>query len=333
MIISRQTLKRFFTIFFLIIALGETGKNSLTFSQSPTTDPHWEELKRKIRYQIDHFPGVVGIYIKDLNRGWTIEVQAEKLFPSASLVKIPIMATLFQAEDQGLISLEDTLALKKKFKTSGSGSLKFKRIGTRYTLRALINKMITLSDNTATNMLTDLLGLSYYNSSFSQLGLKNTNFSRKIMDLNKRDQGIENYTTPKDMGLILEMIYNKKLKNSEEMLEILKDQKINDRLPVSIPSYWPVGHKTGLMRECCHDVGIVFAPSSTYIVCVLTQDIRRIRRAKSFISEIGHLTALYYGNNSMQTNLGVSEGTQMETEIPSFQPTELPSTENSKTGG
>lgn len=328
-----KNIKKIFSISLLILLIGGTGKTSSEVSQSQNPDHHWEELKRKIKYQIDHFPGVVGIYIKDINRGWTIEVQAEKLFPSASLVKIPIMVALFQAEEEGLISLEDTLALKKKFKTSGSGSLKFKRVGTRYTLRTLITKMITLSDNTATNMLTDLMGLSYYNSFFSQLGLKNTNFSRKIMDLNKRDHGIENYTTPKDMGLILEMIYNKKLKNSEEMLEILKDQKINDRLPVSIPSYWPVGHKTGLMRECCHDVGIVFAPEGAYIVCVLTQDIRKIRRAKSFISEIGHLTALYYGDTSIHGGLGLSESSQAETEIPSFQPTELPSTENSKTGG
>ena len=119
------------------------------------------------------------------------------------------MAALYNAQTEGLISLDESLTLKKKLKARGSGSLRYKKNGTRYIVRKLIYKMITESDNTATNMLTDFLGLDYYNSFFLKIGLTKTNMSRMIMDLKKRNRGIENYTTPKDMASLLEKIYRK----------------------------------------------------------------------------------------------------------------------------
>lgn len=268
-------------------------------SQENEPDANWTNLERQVFYQIRNFPGTSGIYIKDLKRNWVIEHNSDKLFPSASLVKIPLMAVLYQVQAEGRISFDEVLPLQRRFKTAGSGKLKFLKTGTRLSIRQLVFKMITESDNTATNMLTDLLGLDYFNNYFMRLGLTRTNFSRTVMDLKKRDEGIENYTTPKDMGKILEMIYFKELTSSDEMLEILKSQKINDRLGIGIPRTWPIGHKTGLMKNSCHDVGIVFAPTTDYVICALTSDIRNFKRAKSFISKIGHITALYYSDPSM----------------------------------
>ncbi len=262
-------------------------------------DIHWLKLAEKIKYQTDHFPGKAGIYIKDLRTGWVIEHNSSALFPSASLVKIPVMAALYDAQADGRVSMDEILPLQRRNKTAGSGRLKRMRVGTKLTVRELVQRMITESDNTATNMLTDLFGLEYYNSYFLKLGLRYTNFSRTIMDLRKRDEGVENYTTPRDMAQLLEMIYRRKLTGSNEMIEILKGQKIADRLARSIPKDWPIGHKTGLMRDSCHDVGIVFSPTNDYIICALTQDIRSFRRAKGFISEISYITAGYYADPSV----------------------------------
>ncbi len=264
-------------------------------------DGQWQELQRKIDFQVKHFPGVSGIYIKDVKTGWVIENNSERLFPSASLVKIPVMVAMYDAQSKGRISLDETLSLQRNLKARGSGSLKFQRTGTKYTIRQLIYKMITESDNTATNMLTDFLGLDYFNSNFLKLGLTHTNFSRMIMDLRKRDHGIENYTTPRDMSRLLEMMYERDITGSDEMIAILKGQKINDRLAVSIPDEWEIGHKTGLMNNGCHDVGIVFSPRGDYVICVLTSNFGNIRRAKSFISEISYLTANYYQRAPIQT--------------------------------
>lgn len=285
----------FLTLLFIVGGVYVAQSNT----QQDQPDIYWSNLNKKIEFQIQHFPGTAGIVIKDLKRGWIIQHNADKLFPSASLVKIPLMAALYDAHVHGRISLDEALSIQRKLKTGGSGTLKYARSGTRLTIRQLIFKMITESDNTAANMLSDLFGLDYYNSCFIKFGLRHTNFSRMIMDLRKRDQGIENYTTPQDMALLLEMIYENKLTGSDEMLEILKSQKINDRLPVSIPKSWQIGHKTGLMRNSCHDVGIIFSPTNDYLICALTSDIHNYRRAKSFISEISHLTALYYSDPAL----------------------------------
>lgn len=277
------------------------AQSSNDYREVPVRDEQWQELKDKISFQIKHFPGVTGVYIKDLTNGQVIEYNQDRLFPSASLVKIPVMVALYDAQSKGRISLDEVLSLESRLRARGSGKLRFQKTGSRFTIRQLIYKMITESDNTATNMLTDFLGLDYFNSNFLKLGLTHTNFSRMIMDLKKRDRGIENYTTPQDMAHVLELIYSKELTGSDEMVAILKGQKINDRLAVSIPSDWEIGHKTGLMRDGCHDVGIVYSPNGSYVICVLTADFRNIRRAKNLIREISFLTANYYQRSPIQT--------------------------------
>lgn len=293
--------KKFFLSFLLLSTPFLIGRwVYVGHVQEEPESPYWKELERKIHFQIKHFPGKAGIFIYDLARGWVIAHNAEELFPSASLVKVPIMAAIYEAQAKGRISLDEELPIQRRLKAGGAGQLKYVRSGRRFTVRQLLIKMITESDNTATNILTDYFGLDFYNEQFIKLGLTRTNFSRYVMDLKKRSQGIENYTTPKDMAKILELIYRKKLAGAEEMLEILKGQKINDRLASAIPSDWEIGHKTGLMWKTCHDVGIVFAPGGDYVICVLTSGARSYRRSKNFISEIAHLTALYYGDPSIQ---------------------------------
>ncbi len=261
---------------------------------APQPDPQWKSMENSIKTRVQLFPGTAGIYIKDLKHGWVVEHNTSRLFASASLVKLPIMAALYTAQMDGRISLDETIELNWRNKARGSGKLKFVRNGERFSVRYLIFKMITESDNTATNMLTNQLGLEFYNHSFINMGLNHTNMSRTIMDLRQRDRGVENYTTANDMGKLLEMIYHNRIVGSSEMMEILKSQTVNDRLPVPLPEDWQIGHKTGLLRNTCHDVGIVYSPNRDYIICVLTQNIRNYRRAKSFIREVSHLTANYY---------------------------------------
>lgn len=301
---NQTRLKHVLLSFVLLVTPLLIGGGVYVAQSNSTTrmepDSHWKALEKRIGYQVNHFPGTSGIVIVDLKRGWTIEYNADMIFPSASLIKVPVMIALYDAQTQGRISLDETLSVERRLKAGGSGKLKYMRSGTKITIRQLIYTMITESDNTATNMLTDYLGLDYYNSFFSKLGLTQTNFARMIMDLRKRNQGIENYTTPREMAKLLEMIYEKRFTGSDEMLAILRDSKTNDRLGATIPAEWNLCHKTGLMRNCCHDVGVVFSPSSNYVICVLTSEIRNFRRAKNFISEIAYLTKIYYGDPTIQ---------------------------------
>src|SRR3989344_1758015 len=138
------------------LVIGGSAYVAQSRTQAPLPpDRNWQELEQRINYQIHHFPGQTAVYIRDLNTGWTIEHNSDVLFPSASLVKLPIMAVLYQAQVSGRLSLDESLPVLRKLKARGSGHLRFRRLGSRVSVRELVYKMITESDNTATNMLAD----------------------------------------------------------------------------------------------------------------------------------------------------------------------------------
>lgn len=249
----------------------------------------WTVLQQVLADKVTNFKGETGIVIKDLEMDWKISFGQNKLFPSASLAKIPIMVACYNAAQQKRIKLEDTLKLKSSDKVSGSGVLKDMAINTSFTVEELIEFMIKDSDNTATNMLIDLLGFDYLNESFKSFGLKDTNLVRKMMDFRYRKQGTENYTTAEDMAYILDKIYLRQFINSdtsEKCLVLLKQQNINDRIPAKLPIDIVIAHKTGLERNVCHDAGIVFTRKGNFLICVLTEDAGSSKLAKEFISGI-----------------------------------------------
>lgn len=234
----------------------------------------WQELQQRIKSEISQFKGEAGIVVKDLETGWEFSYEKDKLFPSASLAKIPLMAACFLAADQGRIKLDRNVALKSTDKLTGSGALKDMPAGTTFSVERLIGLMIYDSDNTATNILTNMVGIDYLNNSFKTFGLKNTELSRRIADYKSRDAGLENYTTVEDMALILEKIYRRVLVNkdiSEKCIKLLKLQRISDRLSKYLPVEALVAHKTGLERGICHDVGLVFTSEGDFLICVLTK--------------------------------------------------------------
>lgn len=258
----------------------------------------WSDLKQKITMEINQFKGTTGVVVRDLDANWEITYNKDKLFPSASMAKIPIMAGTFKAAAEGRLKLDKVVKLKSNDKTSGSGILKDMHQGTSFTVEKLIGLMIYDSDNTATNMLINMVGIDYLNKSFKAFGLKHTNLSRKIADFLLRDRGVENYTTAEDMASILEKTYRKKLVNetvSEKCLKLLKLQQVNDRIPKYLPANVTVVHKTGLERSVCHDAGIVFTRKGDFIICVLTKHANSTSAAsKEFIAKIAYHSYNYF---------------------------------------
>jgi beta-lactamase class A len=255
-------------------------------------------LMKDLNTRNQHFKGGnAGILVKDLWTNESVRVNADKLFPSASLVKVPIMAAVFEAQREGKLALSDELTLKWQNKVFSYKGLYRKRTGKKFTIRELVEKMIITSDNTAANMLVDRLGFGYLNEKFQQFGMKDTDLRRGIMELQWRKLGIENYTTADDMAFLLEEIYHSKIIDEEsckEMLDILKRQKINDRIPYLLPKALDIAHKTGTLHDTLSDVGIVFTPKGDFIVCVLTQNLRNLKIAKRFIRDVAADAYSYY---------------------------------------
>jgi len=223
---------------------------------------------------------------------------AQKQFPAASLIKLPILAAAFYAVREKKISLEEVVTIRKKDVTGGSGKLKALSLPKKFTFAQLLELMISSSDNTATNKVIQLMGFEYINRTLKKLGLFHTVLARKMMDFSQRRNGVENYTNASDIAYLLERIYRKKFINrklSQLALSFLKKQRVNDRLPRYLPSEVVVAHKTGLERGVVHDAGIVFSPKGNYLICVLVKGAKNVK-AKKFIAQLSLLAYNLFNN-------------------------------------
>ena len=265
--------------------------------EQPIKDGEWQEMVADLEKVSRAYRGRVGVYIKDLETGRTWEYNADRLFPSASLIKVPIMAAVFEKMRLGAFTLDTQIKLTRRERVGGSGSLKWVREGTSLSVMEIIYKMITESDNTATRMLIDYVGMDYLSVAFRELDLEHTNITQEGMSLKSGRVARENYTTAREMASLLERIYAGELVNresSEFMLDVMKHTKSRSRLRRGLPLGWEIGHKTGLLRKACHDVGIVFSPRGDYVIAVLTSEVPSYSSAKVFISKVAKLTYQYY---------------------------------------
>ncbi|HAT73194.1 MAG TPA: hypothetical protein DCS63_10300 [Elusimicrobia bacterium] len=304
-------LARKFLLALLLVGCGFTlyyGAASLNFLlapkieerktvASPITEAEWQAMVVGIEKTSGAYRGRVGIYLKDIQTGRVWEYNAAGLFPSASLIKVPIMAAVFEKIKLGAITLDTQIRLTNRGRVGGSGSLKWVREGTSLSVMEIIYKMITESDNTATKMLIDYVGMPYLENSFRKLGLVQTNITPEGMSLASGRVKNENYTTAREMAGLMERIYEGELVNreaSEFMLDVLKHTKSRSRLRRGLPLGWEIGHKTGLLRRSCHDVGIVFSPRGDFVLAVLTSEVPDYTSAKNFITRVAKLTYAYY---------------------------------------
>ncbi|MPM55599.1 Extended-spectrum beta-lactamase PER-1 [bioreactor metagenome] len=249
------------------------------------------ELKNNIENIISNSNGNIAVALRMMNDKSTIMINENMIFPSASTIKLVIMSTLMREVKEGRMSLNDRIKLLNCSKCGGDGILKELEEGHSFTLKEIITLMIILSDNTATNILIDMLGMKKVNEEAERLKLYNTQLRRKMMDSVAAKMGRENVTTAKDLCSILESIYERKLVSeeySEIMLDILKRQQVGGRLNLYLPEDLVIAHKTGDLDKLEHDVGIVFHPKDNYIICVLTKKVDTNKEGKEIIGKISH---------------------------------------------
>jgi beta-lactamase class A len=277
--------------------LSSTAGQALSAATAPINPDDWQTFAGALRQRARRFSGHVGYIVKDLRSGDIVEANQNGVFPSASLIKLPIMVAAFQAVHDGRLSLSMPITLRRQDRRGGSGVLKFAAPGTIFTIRELLEYMIIHSDNTATELVVQQLGFDYIQTTFHTLGLQDTEIHPDGFRLAARHVADDNQTSPRDMAFLLEKIYQRQMVSpdaSDQMLDILKHQKLRDRLPRFIPTGWEIAHKTGLLRKACHDVGIVFSPGGDYLICVLTSHDSTYKTAKHFIASLGRITFDYY---------------------------------------
>ena len=220
-------------------------------------------------------PGHVAMYYHPLDGGCALMMNENMPMLAASVIKIPIMVEAFCQFESGKLSPEETHRLEDAEKMPSCGALNRMHAGLEVSMHDLVELMIVLSDNTATNILIDLLGIENINATMKAQGLTKSTLRRKLFDREKHLQGIENTVTAREMGMLLEKMYAGKLiseKASAEMIEILKNQKLNGKMPFHLkPRGIKVAHKTGEDDGITHDVGIVFA-DKPFVLCMLSNE-------------------------------------------------------------
>lgn len=231
---------------------------------------NWHRAERQIRTVVaEANKGRFGIIVKNLRTGCTIKINPDARFASASIVKIPIVIALYKDIHEGRIDPAAGAFFREDDRSGGSGALKSEPSGVRVNLRDLSHLMLARSDNTATNLLADLVGYDRVTRLCRSLGWPRTDLVRPVMALELRGRGIENWTTPRETADQIERLYRRTLISrgaSSEILRFMLNPPIADRLSRHLPRTIDVVHKTGLIFDNAHDVGILYLPGEQSVL-------------------------------------------------------------------
>jgi beta-lactamase class A len=267
-------------------------------SQNPDVEKQkslWTKLESTIDEIDRNLDGVLGVAIEDLNTGQNFLLRADSVFPQASSIKIAVLAELYhQAQlsaqgTSGKAKLTDLYTMRTVDLVADSDIMGGLTPGlTQITNRDLATMMIAVSDNSATNVLIDRLGMENVNALLDSLGLHNTRLRRKMMDVKAAAEGRENISTPREMLTLLEKLYQGKVLNKEmtadffKMLSTHKDSFI----PRDLPDGLQIANKPGELEAVRNDSGIVFLQGRPYIICVMTTYLIRERDGEETIAKI-----------------------------------------------
>ncbi|MGJ5628766.1 serine hydrolase [Nostoc sp. CALU 1950] len=247
-------------------------------------------LKNAVQNLADTNPNLTpGVFLLDLDTGNYVDVNGSTSFPAASTIKVPILIAFFQDVDAGKIRLDEMLTMQQDMVAGGSGNLQYKPAGTQYAALEVATKMITISDNTATNMLIARLGgIDALNQRFRTWGLTATIIRNQLPDL----QGT-NTTTPKELGNLMAIVSQGNLvsmPSRDLMLDILRRTQRDSLLPSGLGAGARVYHKTGDIGTMLADAGLIGVPTGKrYVAAVMVQRPNNDPRAEKLISSISRV--------------------------------------------
>jgi beta-lactamase class A len=258
----------------------------------PTTDKQnalWENLKRAIEQEDHKLDGVLGVAVMDLTDGHTLFWHADDVYPTASSIKIAVLAELFRQVQVGKLKLTDLYTVRKEDDVPDSWIFNGLTYGvTQVTLRDLATMMIAVSDNSATNVLIDKVGMENVNGMLAAQGLRQTKLQRKMMDLNAAKQGRENIATPRELMTLLARIHQGKLLNREMTTAFFKMLAAGKTSPIrlAIPDAVMSADKPGELEGVRNDSGVVFAQNRPFAISLMTTYDRDENAANAAIGRI-----------------------------------------------
>jgi len=261
----------------------------------------WEHLRSRVGNIEQQLDGVLGVAILDLTTSQTLLVHPDEVFPQASSIKIAVLAELYRQAEQSAAGTTGKAKLTDRYLVRESDLVPDSHIMggltpgvTALTNRDLATIMVAVSDNSATNVLIDRVGMDNVVGSMQRLGLSHTQLRRKMMDLKAAADGRENISTPREMMQLLELLYRGKVIGQpllEDFFTVLATPK-DSWLPRNLPEDLRIANKPGALEGVRNDSGIVFLKNRPYVICVMTTYLASERAGEDVITEI---SAAAYG--------------------------------------
>lgn len=284
--------QRTFAIYLIMACLRLATPASAQSSPPPPSEKQtalWMKLEKSILDIDRSLDGVMGVAILDLTDGHRYLLRANDVFPQASSIKICVLAELYRQAQQGKLKLTDLYTVNAADLVQDSDIMGGLTPGvTRITLRDLATMMVAVSDNSATNVLIDRVGIDNVNAFLSAQGLKETKLRRKMMDLKAATEGRENVSTPNEMLSLLQSLYRGQILNKEmtdDFFKVLSTHK-DSWIPRDLPDDLKIANKPGALEGVRNDSGVIFVDKRPYILCVMTTYLHSERDGEEAISNV-----------------------------------------------
>ena len=252
----------------------------------------WEKLRARIEAVDRGLDGVLGASVKDLKGGMTLDVRPAEPFPQASSIKLAVLYELYRQAEEGRVDLGE-LTRPALPRVRGGGVLQELGNQVSLTWRDVAVLMMGWSDNAATNVLIDRVGMDAVNRRLDSLGLRATRLRRKMMDLDAARRGDENVSTPAEMRQLAETMYagaglsRERARDMMAVAAVPKDSPFRVPLPESLV----VADKPGSLEAVRCVTAVVDLPGRPYAVSIMTTYLRRDADGEAAIREIS--AALY----------------------------------------
>ncbi len=259
---------------------------------SPTAADLKDKFDRRLQAIASGVDGVVGYEVLDLTSGDRFAHLERETFPTASTIKLAIVSELFAQVDEGKVRLDETITLDRAKAVGGTGVLV--HLGTpTLSLRDYATLMVIVSDNTATNVIIDRLGLANVNARMQRLGLAGTKLRRHMMDTAAARRGDENVSTPDEVVKLLQSMYEDEQHGRPAAIELLKKPK-ESRLRHGLPENVPVADKPGELEGVRVDAGVVYVKNRPFAIAIMTTFLRTEAEGERAIEEMSRAAFEYF---------------------------------------
>jgi beta-lactamase class A len=275
-------------------------------------DVLWSNMEESIRAIVRETDAVVGVAILDLTDQRSFYLNADAVYPTASTIKIAVLGELYRQHERGASGgrgarLGDLYTVNAKDIVGGEGVLGAMTAGvSRLTNRDLATLVVSLSDNSATNVLIERVGMEEVNAWLEGLGLKETRLRRQMMDVTAAREGRENTATPRELVMMLSALHGGRVfpkATTDDFFKMLSMQK-SSYIPRLLPVDLTIANKPGNLDGVRNDAGIVFVPGRPFAIAVMITFARDELEAERSIAGIAHAAWSYFDGVGKSSPLG-----------------------------